>query len=125
MIKNLTATAGTNYIEIVWSVPKFLPKSYCVNVTCRLLYSGKEYKLEVVKATPMDTILTVGNLYPGSQCLYTLLAIYNEASIDDGITRTIFTLNASMCAIIIMLFTRCAVGSLEFMIAMECVEFYV
>ena len=105
MIKNVSAKAGTNYIEIVWSAPKLLPLSYLINVTCRLLYDGKEYINKVWEITPLDTILTIGKLYPGSQCLYNLLAIYNPASIDDGITGTIFTLNTSMCAIIIYMYS--------------------
>ena len=95
MVKNVSAAAGTHFIEIVWTPPKLLPMSYQVNVVCRLLCNGKEYKRERLEATPLDTIQTIGKLYPRSHCVYTLLAIYNPASVDDGITRTVLTLNAS------------------------------
>ena len=104
MVKNVSATAGADFIELEWSAPKLLPMSYQVDVACRLLYNGIEYKRERLEATPLDTIQTVQMLHPRSHCVYTLLAIYNPASIDDGITGTIFTLNTSMCTV----YTPCA-----------------
>ena len=98
MIRNISAAAGTDFIDIIWSAPKLLPDSYKVNVTCRLVYNGIEYVRVRLVATPLDTIVTINNLLPGSRCVFTLLAVYNPASIDDGITRTIFTLSSSECS---------------------------
>ena len=95
MIKNVSATAGANFIEIVWSTPKLLPMSYQVNVICRLLYNDIEYKRVEFEAMPLDRVLTLPSLLPGSHCVFTLHAIYNPASIDNGITRTVFTLRSS------------------------------
>ena len=95
MVKNVSATAGTHFIDIMWSAPKLLPTSYQVGVTCWRMYNGIEYIRVKLEATPLDTILTIDKLFPGSRCALTLLAVYNPASIDDGITLTIFTLNLS------------------------------
>ena len=96
MVKSISAKADADFIRIKWSAPKFLPDSYQVDVTCRLMPNETEYILVNLNARPFATMLTIDKLFPGSLCVFTLLAIYNPASIDDGITRNIATLNSSM-----------------------------
>ena len=109
MVKNVSVTAGTDFVDIVWSLPKLLPMSYKVNVVCRLLYNGLEYKRLKIEATPLDTMVNVPSLLPGSHCVFTFHAIYNPASVDNGITHTVFTMNSSKwLRIYTFLIARCA-----------------
>ena len=96
MIKNVSVTAGADFIQMIWCTPKIAPSSYRVNVSCWLMYTKTKYVRMTVEETPLDTMLTVDKLIPGSRCVITLYAIYNPASIDDGIARTISTLNSSV-----------------------------
>lgn len=96
MIRNVSVTADDDFIHITWSVPKFLPASYQVNVSCRLTHTETEYMQVMLALSPFDKMLTVDKLFPESDCVFTLLAIYNPASIDDGITGNISTRNTSV-----------------------------
>ena len=96
MIRNVSVTAGDDFIHITWSAPKILPTSYQVYFSCCLIHTGTEYMQVKLEASPFYTMLIVDQLFLGSRCVITLLAIYNPASIDDGITHTIFTTNSSV-----------------------------
>ena len=96
MIRKVSVTAGDTFIHITWSAPKFHPASYQVNVACCLIHTETEYMQEIFEVISFDTMLTVNNLFPGSHCVFTFRAIYNPASIDHGITRTISTTNSSV-----------------------------
>ena len=96
MIKNVSAKADADFNCIIWSAAKLLPASYQVNVTCWLMPNETEYMWVNLNARPSDTMLTIDKLSPGSHCVFTLLSIYNPASIDDGITRTISTYSSSV-----------------------------
>ena len=96
MIKNVSATTGADFIHITWSQPKILPSSYRVHIGCWLVHVHIEYVREELEASPLSTMFIVDQLLPGSRCVITLLAIYNPASIDDGITHTLFTPNSSV-----------------------------
>ena len=95
MIQNVSAFAGTDFFDIFWSPPSIPPMTYRINVACRLLCNNMEYNRAKVNRRPYLTTQNVDNLLPGSACTFTLLAVYNPASIDSGITRTVFTLNTS------------------------------
>ena len=97
MIKNISTTAGEKFIHISWSTPKFLPMSYRIRVSCLQLWNGIEYRCTTLNATQFDTFHTVTQLAPSSKCVFTLFAIYNPASIDRGITRTVLTMKSSKC----------------------------
>ena len=97
MIKNVSATAGADFIQITWSEPKFLPASYRLDVTCWMMYANSEYVCVRLELSPFVTILTLYKLFPESHCVFTLLAIYNPASFDDGITRSIYTCTLNSC----------------------------
>ena len=93
MVKNLSATTGMDYIDIMWLPAKFLPTSYKIEVTCELTLNGMRYKHETYKADPLNTNLCIKDLQPRSMCVYIFFAVYNPASIDDGITNTVYTLH--------------------------------
>ena len=95
MIENVSATAGTDYIDIVWSAPKFRPVFYKAIVMCWVVFNGAIYKYKTYKTSSDDTKLRVNDVYQGSRCAYTFSAVYNPASKDDGITKMVHTLIAS------------------------------
>ena len=97
MIKNVSTTAGADFIQMIWSKPKIAPDSYRVNIACWLMHTKTIYVRVTVEASPLDKMLTIDKLIPGSRCVITLHAIYNPASIDDGIARTISTVNSNVC----------------------------
>ena len=94
MIKNITTAAGAKFVYITWSEPEFRPASYQVKITCRRMDTETEYVCMKLEVSPLDTMLTVDKLLPGSRCVFTLHATYNPASIDDGITFGISTLSS-------------------------------
>ena len=94
MIKSISTAAGANFIYITWSQPEFLPDSYQVKIICLRIPTETEYVDMKLEVSAYDTMLTVDKLLPGSRCVFTLHAIYNPASIDDGITLGISTLNS-------------------------------
>ena len=89
MVKNVSAVAGTGYFDLVWIAPKVLPMSYKINVFCFLMPNGVMYRSKGYNASSVDTKLRVNDLYFGSRCAYNLIAIYNPASRDYGITDAV------------------------------------
>ena len=49
---------------------------------------------------PNETSFTFGGLAPGSQCDFTLKAVYNPASLDNGISVAYMVLPASKSFVI-------------------------
>ena len=96
MIHNVSTTAGTDFIDITWSVPSILPWMYKISISCWLLCTEIEYKWARFDTSPYRTTQNVDGLLPGSICTFILQAVYNPASVDDGIVRTVLTMNASM-----------------------------
>ena len=95
MVENVSAIAGTDYIDIVWMAPRLRPMLYKTLVMCWMVSNGVIYKYKTYKANSEDTTIRVNDLYQGSRCAYTLFAVYNPASKDDGITNKVLTLIAS------------------------------
>ena len=102
MIKNVSATAGNNFINIVWVLSNFLPMSYKVELICWLMFSGEKYRNKTYTVSQLHTSLFIEDLLQRSQCVYTLFAIYNPASIDEGITKTVYTVTAGKGAYILV-----------------------
>ena len=96
MIKNVTVRAGAHFIQMIWSKPKIAPASYRANVTCWMMHTKTKYVWVTLEESPLDKMFTIDKLIPGTRCLITLRAIYNPASIDHGIVRTISTFSSSV-----------------------------
>lgn len=95
MIKEVTYTAGSRYIFVVWSTPKYLPFSYKLRTVCTLICGTEPYLNSEVSRYPTDVSMLTKNLHPGSSCKSTLTAIYNDASLDQGIQRNVSTKSLS------------------------------
>lgn len=82
-------------VEVFWLPPRFyLPTYFEVTTHCQLTYNSTcasddccLIKQKVHVASNVTSIL-VGHVLPGSVCHITLIAVYNPAAIDSGITTT-------------------------------------
>ena len=64
-------------------------------IQCKYFCSSDYYHLDKTTLSSNDTSFTFTGLAPGTKCDFTLKAVYNPASIDDGIQATSMTLPAS------------------------------
>ena len=96
MISTLPLTTGSDYIELNWTRPKFIPVKYLLHVQYT---SFKNARKGCVKTNSQclssdTTSIKISDLRPKSVCVLILLAVYNPASIDSGIMITGKTLDA-------------------------------
>ena len=57
--------------------------------------NGQIYLVNETILAPKETSFTLTGLVPGSECEFTLKAVYNPASIDKGISATYMVLPTS------------------------------
>ena len=108
MITNHSFIVSWDHIHFNWVVPKYTPERYQLYYSCRKEYQKIDYangKLEDTNSA-LNSFRIVG-LHPRSRCKLTFFAMYNPASIDQGIT-----LNAT---------TRRLGTSLKLMLKILCV----
>lgn len=87
----MNVSVRETFAFVEWEIPKFLPswyqlKGWCSYDACR----NARYTLPVQKLSSEKSSATVP-VRPGSHCQITLIAVYNTASIDQGITRHVAT----------------------------------
>ena len=96
LMVNITSTkASSDSIRIEWSKPMVHPQFYSMNIACRLLWNRKNCRCDTFQTHGLRNFLDVKNLAPGTRCNITILAVYNPASKDNGITLTLDTLRSS------------------------------
>ena len=95
MIQAYFLSNGSDYVEIHWTYPKFLPERYQLKYMCALKAISRseeeenDYLVSNIRNLTSDTTLVrVTDLPPRSFCVLVLLAVYNPASIDSGIVIT-------------------------------------
>ena len=93
-ITDLNLKAGSTFIEIKWSRPPIQPIHYSVSTSCKATWtnSANTIKSEEVPGDRKSTVVT--GLYPRSKCEVKFIAVYNPASLDTGIFRTVSTKKA-------------------------------
>ena len=92
MIKNLEISVDPYSFFVSWTRPQYLPKEYQYEVSCREWGEEKWYFNPSTQYHPSDTVnVLIQNLTSGSICTFKLMAVYNPASIDDGISTIIQT----------------------------------
>ena len=84
-----------NNIKVSWTSPEFQPYFYQVTSSCKLICDTRTYYLTELMMDSNVSACTVPNLLPGTTCIIKLIAIYNPASLDPGITLSASTLYAS------------------------------
>lgn len=80
----VSAESSTN-IEISWMTAKYKPYWYHQTTHCWCLCDGHTYLNSQINISSSLNFSNISDLLPGSACQITLLAIYNPASIDQGI----------------------------------------
>ena len=95
LIKSFSVKYESHSMQMMWLKPYLLPTGYrlllsCKNVTSDQIYTEKEQYL-----ISDDVFVFTYGIYPNSRCETNFLAMYNPASIDRGISRTILTSPAS------------------------------
>ena len=98
MIHALSLDTGSDYVELHWTRPRFLPETYQITYMCNLnATSEKDTRDYITKKTQHlssgTTSFRISHLLPGSNWTLVLLAVYNWASIDSGIVKTGTTFN--------------------------------
>ena len=104
MIHAYLLANGSDYVELYWSYPKFLPERYQVKYMCALkaISSSEDVENDYIMSntrnlTSDTTLVRITDLRPSSFCTLNLLAVYNPASIDRGIVITGTT--GTLCSI--------------------------
>ena len=88
LIRNLRTKSGLDNIRLSWDSPKLRPIKFELTFSCRLI-NGEEYITNVQQILDSTSIsVQLGKLRTNSACKLNLLAVYNPASIDPGITVT-------------------------------------
>ena len=95
MIQNYSYSPGVYYVQLMWNSPKYNPEKYLLQYSC-MSQTGVYYclnnNLEIRDSS--STSVSVFGLNPESICFMTIFAVYNPASIDQGMTITTKTLRA-------------------------------
>ena len=92
MIHPYNLVTGLNYLELIWTHPKFLPERYQLKYMCMMRVTST-YKnvtenhmfTNTKNLTSVTTSARMFDLRPRTTCAIILLAVYNPASIDPGI----------------------------------------
>ena len=102
MIPSHSVTSGTNYIKLKWTLPRFQPERYQLIYVCTMKSTSapsQETNHSIItktqNLTSSTTLFKLFGLRPSSICILTLLAVYNPASIDKGISITRTTLDGA------------------------------
>lgn len=91
MIKNLTIRASEKTFIVKWPAPSLLPHYYTLKTLCKLMCNQEAYPLPRDTIPGNETSHTLGHVFSWSACSSNLLAVYNPAAIDTGISHTFDT----------------------------------
>ena len=86
MIKNLSMQRGATFFKLQWPAPRFSPIFYYQITSCSLWYKRISYLHFDKVIEPNATSILVESIKPGSKCAIRFRAVYNLASLDEGIT---------------------------------------
>ena len=87
MIDARLSAYGSDFVEVRWSSVLYMPERYQVTFSCRLESNNSHYvSAKIANISPENCLLRVSKLFPGTVCVINLIAVYNPASIDEGIT---------------------------------------
>ena len=98
MISTATHTFGPNYIQLMWTWPKYFPEEYKLKYVCVMSNpSGNlSSSMDIIKTmtrflTSDSCSIKISDLRPNTMCFLNLIAVYNPASSDTGIVITVTT----------------------------------
>ena len=79
-------------IEVSWRKFLFAPQLISVNFMCRHIINDTLYLDKTLFLHPNETSFMLQGILPATECCFVLKAVYNPASIDNGIRTTCKTL---------------------------------
>ena len=79
-------------IEVTWQRFAIPPKLIAVKFNCRHIINTTLFMKKVIFLHPNQTSLKLNGIIPGTECHFILKAVYNPASIDNGIRTSCKTL---------------------------------
>ena len=91
MIKGFTVDTSYDTVTISWDKPEYLPQSYKWDLSCTLACGDTVYTTQSVTVGSSETQDHISNLFPGSRCELKFFAVYNPASLDSAIVKTVYT----------------------------------
>ena len=100
MINILTPNSGFDYVELLWTQPLYLPFKYKLTFSCKCTLENVTHNYIVPEGVHLSSNCSsfrVSSLFLESECSLRLLAVYNPASIDPGVTTTVATLGRTDC----------------------------
>ena len=93
MIAVTPPTKGLAHVEMTWMRPLYNPEKFKFTYSCIIEPKGFSYTTEGERILSSNsTSARVSGLRPQTVCKLKLIAVYNPASIDPGITVTARTL---------------------------------
>ena len=84
MISGYNIESGMHFVRITWHCPKYEPERYKLAVSCEQ-HGIIGYQVDITLDPPCTSAEVTG-LRSESICTINIVAIYNPASIDAGIT---------------------------------------
>ena len=75
-------------VTLGWTVDRFRPETFRLKIICKYMCSDAEqhiYKDKVLLFNSQTEGCTVNELAPGSRCIVRFHAVYNPATLDDGV----------------------------------------
>ena len=91
MIKGYRVDTTYDTVTLSWDMPKYLPQLYKWDVSCTLLCGNTAYNTKSVTVGSLETKDYITNLLPGSRCAINFRAVYNPASLDEGLANIVYT----------------------------------
>ena len=92
MVKDVRTVALEESVTISWDHPWISPLEYRVNAVCWCSCSIEPYVHRVYTLFFTENELNISSLLPSIHCQVTLLAVYNPATLDSGLTFNVRTL---------------------------------
>ena len=95
MVHSHSVISGCDYVELSWTHPRFQPEAYQLKYVCTLkpthtpgpdIHVPNYVMTKTQNLSSDTTCVQISDLRPSSICLLFLLAVYNPASIDTGIS---------------------------------------
>lgn len=102
MISNIVAVPEIDRIMLTWTEPRFFPRNYKIATSCMYPCADTAYITDKgTKAISIARKFHINNLRPGSDCTIRFTAVYNPASLDEGIIITASTLAQSESSVLL------------------------
>ena len=91
MIKDIKVQISQTSIEVSWTRPKYVPYYYKEKTACFHARNDQLYKIDNAIYGKDTVLFRRTQLDPNSECVVTVRAVYNNASLDEGLDLHVYT----------------------------------